>query len=220
MNWGMGGSSQSTRGSRLRLRGRNQCQARRFGEAASTDRNGGLPSLAEPSWSRAAIAICVHRRLDFFYLDPILEPLGVLGFNDTGRPSIRRVMKFLRTHRHYEAIDTGIERRGLRAKERTWLRRVGSSNSLCGAKISTYESSIVGSRVGHSIDASGARDSTQLAREGQYSPSGCRATNLPPAPRAVRGPAGGSVRPANKYAGGNLERLRSNATRIGSEIGG
>jgi predicted O-methyltransferase YrrM len=48
--------------------------------------------------------------LDFFYLDKLLEPGGVIGFNDAGWRSVHKVLGFVRTHRKYREIDVGLAR--------------------------------------------------------------------------------------------------------------
>jgi len=48
--------------------------------------------------------------LDFFYLDKLLEPGGVIGFNDAGWRSVHKVLGFVRTHRKYREIDVGLRR--------------------------------------------------------------------------------------------------------------
>jgi predicted O-methyltransferase YrrM len=47
--------------------------------------------------------------LDFFYLDKMLPVGGVIGFNDCGVRAIHRVLKFVKTHRHYKEIDVGLK---------------------------------------------------------------------------------------------------------------
>lgn len=48
--------------------------------------------------------------LDFFYLDKLLDPGGVIGFNDAGWRSVHKVLGFVRTHRKYREIDVGLPR--------------------------------------------------------------------------------------------------------------
>lgn len=49
-----------------------------------------------------------HALLDFFYLDRMMQPGGVIGFNDCGWRSIHHVIRFVRTHRKYEELNVGI----------------------------------------------------------------------------------------------------------------
>lgn len=46
--------------------------------------------------------------LDFFYLDKLLEPGGIVGFNDAGWRSVHKVLGFVQTHRKYMEIDVGL----------------------------------------------------------------------------------------------------------------
>jgi predicted O-methyltransferase YrrM len=46
--------------------------------------------------------------LDFFYLDKMLKPDGIIGFNDCGWQSIHHVVRFVRTHRKYRELDVGL----------------------------------------------------------------------------------------------------------------
>lgn len=48
--------------------------------------------------------------LDLFYLDKLLSVGGIIGFNDCGFPAVRRALRFLTTHRHYQQIDVGLPR--------------------------------------------------------------------------------------------------------------
>ena len=48
--------------------------------------------------------------LDFFYCDKLLKVGGVLAFNDCGFLALRRVLRFVRTHRHYKDLDVGLRR--------------------------------------------------------------------------------------------------------------
>jgi len=49
-----------------------------------------------------------HVFLDFFYLDKMLSPGRLVGFNDCIYPAIHRVLRYLRTHRHYSEVDVGL----------------------------------------------------------------------------------------------------------------
>ncbi len=46
--------------------------------------------------------------LDFFYLDKLSRPGGIIAFNDCGWRSINRVLNFVKTHRRYEELDVGL----------------------------------------------------------------------------------------------------------------
>lgn len=46
--------------------------------------------------------------LDWWYLDRMLEPGGVVGFNDCGWPAVDRVIRFLLGHRAYTEVDAGL----------------------------------------------------------------------------------------------------------------
>ena len=48
--------------------------------------------------------------LDFFYVDKLLNPGGVVAFNDCGYRAVHKVLSFVRTHRHYREIDVGLKR--------------------------------------------------------------------------------------------------------------
>jgi predicted O-methyltransferase YrrM len=47
--------------------------------------------------------------LDFFYIDRMLKVGGIVGFNDCYLPSVKRVLNFVRSHRHYREIDVGLK---------------------------------------------------------------------------------------------------------------
>jgi predicted O-methyltransferase YrrM len=46
--------------------------------------------------------------VDFFYLDKMTSPGGIVAFNDCGWRSVHRVIKFVRTHRSYDELDVGL----------------------------------------------------------------------------------------------------------------
>lgn len=46
--------------------------------------------------------------IDFYYLDRMLEPGGILGFNNCGWPDVYRVIRYLQKHRVYEEVDVGL----------------------------------------------------------------------------------------------------------------
>ena len=51
-----------------------------------------------------------HVFLDFFYLDKMLSPGRLMGFNDCIYPAIHRVLRYLHTNRHYREVDVGLAR--------------------------------------------------------------------------------------------------------------
>ena len=65
-----------------------------------------------------------HVLLDFFYLDKLLRPGGVIGFNDCKYRAVDRVLRFIRTHRRYRELDVGLHQnlRGKVARIRHWPR--------------------------------------------------------------------------------------------------
>jgi len=46
-----------------------------------------------------------HTLVDFFFVDRLLEPGGVVVFDDVGYPAIRRVCDFVLTNRAYELVE-------------------------------------------------------------------------------------------------------------------
>jgi len=50
-----------------------------------------------------------HAFIDFFFLDRMIPPGGVLGFNDAGWPTVFKVIQYLRKHREYEELDVGLK---------------------------------------------------------------------------------------------------------------
>lgn len=48
--------------------------------------------------------------LDFFYIDKMLRPGGVVGFNDCGYRAVARVLRFVTSHRRYRPYDAGLKR--------------------------------------------------------------------------------------------------------------
>jgi predicted O-methyltransferase YrrM len=46
-----------------------------------------------------------HTLIDFFFLDAILEPGGIIALDDVGYPAIRRVCDFILTNRDYELVE-------------------------------------------------------------------------------------------------------------------
>jgi predicted O-methyltransferase YrrM len=48
--------------------------------------------------------------LDFFYCDKLLKVGGIVAFNDCGYRAVKRVLGFVRTHRHYKELDVGLKR--------------------------------------------------------------------------------------------------------------
>jgi predicted O-methyltransferase YrrM len=47
--------------------------------------------------------------VDFFLMDKLLAPGGVVGFNDAGWRSVRKVLSFVTKYRKYEEIDVGLK---------------------------------------------------------------------------------------------------------------
>lgn len=47
-----------------------------------------------------------HTLIDFFYIDRMLNPGGIVVFDDVGYPSIKRVCDFVVTNRAYEVFDS------------------------------------------------------------------------------------------------------------------
>lgn len=50
-----------------------------------------------------------HAFIDFFYLDCMLAPGGLLGFNNAGWPSVFSVIRYLQKHRAYIEEDVGLK---------------------------------------------------------------------------------------------------------------
>ena len=48
--------------------------------------------------------------VDFFYVDKLLLPDGIVAFNDTGFRSVDKVLRFARQYRKYTEIDVGLKR--------------------------------------------------------------------------------------------------------------
>ena len=67
--------------------------------------------------------------LDFFYIDRMLVPGGVVAFNDCALPSVRRVIRFMTTHRRYREIDVGLRRRYASRDLPTTVRRLATLRS-------------------------------------------------------------------------------------------
>ncbi len=47
--------------------------------------------------------------LDAFYVDKLLTVGGVAAFNDCGFRSIHKFLRFFRSHRHYEEVESGLK---------------------------------------------------------------------------------------------------------------
>ena len=80
--------------------------------------------------------------LDFFYIDRMLAPGGVVGFNDCALPSVRRVTRFVTTHRRYREIDVGLRRRYASRDVPTTFRRLATLRSKSDRyfrKLETWE---------------------------------------------------------------------------------
>jgi predicted O-methyltransferase YrrM len=61
-----------------------------------------------------------HALLNWWYLDKMLKPGGIVGFNDCRYRAVRRTISFLLTHRSYRELELGITPNILRAP---WLWR-------------------------------------------------------------------------------------------------
>jgi predicted O-methyltransferase YrrM len=70
-----------------------------------------------------------HTLLDFFYIDKMLDPGGVVAFNDCAMPSVRRVMSFVTAHRRYRDLDVGLRRRYASRDVPTTMRRLATMRS-------------------------------------------------------------------------------------------
>ena len=46
--------------------------------------------------------------LDFFYIDRMLRPGGMVAFNDCSFPAIHKVLLYMAAHRRYEEVDVGL----------------------------------------------------------------------------------------------------------------
>jgi predicted O-methyltransferase YrrM len=80
--------------------------------------------------------------LDFFYLDKLLDPGGVIAFNDCALSSVRRVTRFVTAHRHYREIDVGLRRRYATRDVPTTIQRLATLRSKSDRyfeKIETWE---------------------------------------------------------------------------------
>ncbi len=63
--------------------------------------------------------------LDFFYIDKVLVPGGIVGFNDAGWRAVHKVLKFVTRHRKYAEIEVGLKRTyDARSPLRSQARRV------------------------------------------------------------------------------------------------
>ena len=49
--------------------------------------------------------------LDFFYIDKMMDPGGVVAFNDCSLASVHKVTRFVTRHRAYSEIDAGLGKR-------------------------------------------------------------------------------------------------------------
>jgi predicted O-methyltransferase YrrM len=80
--------------------------------------------------------------LDFFYIDRMLAPGGVVAFNDCALPSVRRVTRFITAHRRYREIDVGLRRRYATRDVPTSIRRLATLRSKSDRyfrKLETWE---------------------------------------------------------------------------------
>jgi len=81
--------------------------------------------------------------LDFFYLDKMLRPGGVMLLHDRSWPSKQKVIRFIMTHRRYKELPV---RSSVRPGFFKWLRRVVAAkwHWLRGAPFGVVTSAIVG----------------------------------------------------------------------------
>lgn len=49
-----------------------------------------------------------HALLDFWYIDRMMSPGGVIGFNDCGMAGVDKAIGFVQSHRKYEEADVGL----------------------------------------------------------------------------------------------------------------
>jgi len=64
--------------------------------------------------------------LDFFYIDKMMTPGGVVAFNDCGWRSVFKVLRFVIRHRKYEEIEAGLARRYAVKQDLVGMLRGGS----------------------------------------------------------------------------------------------
>lgn len=64
-----------------------------------------------------------YTTLDWWYIDKMMKPGGIIGFNDCGWPAVDKSIRCLLTHRRYEEIDAGLAFRPVKRTRRTELRR-------------------------------------------------------------------------------------------------
>jgi predicted O-methyltransferase YrrM len=81
--------------------------------------------------------------LDFFYIDKLLRPGGVVLLHDRSWPSKQKVIRFIRTHRRYKELPV---RSATRPGFFKWLRRVVAAkwHWLRGAPFGVVTSAIAG----------------------------------------------------------------------------
>ena len=71
--------------------------------------------------------------LDFWYLDKLLVPGGVVGFDDCNFPSVRKVIKFVLSHRKYQEMDLGLP-----VSEENYAGTNGMTKRLLGSRLLTH----------------------------------------------------------------------------------
>jgi len=47
--------------------------------------------------------------LDFFFVDKLLKADGFVAFNDASLPAVKKVLRFVKTHRKYEELNVGLK---------------------------------------------------------------------------------------------------------------
>lgn len=64
--------------------------------------------------------------VDFFYIDRMLRPGGVVAIDDTQWPSVRKLCRYLVTNRGYRVVDAFVPEQAPPFRRRRWLVRVGA----------------------------------------------------------------------------------------------
>jgi predicted O-methyltransferase YrrM len=69
-----------------------------------------------------------HVLLDFFYLDKMLGPGGLIGFNDCNWPAVEKALGFVTTHRKYEElpVEFRVDRRKGRMLRSLYRKSMGT----------------------------------------------------------------------------------------------
>jgi predicted O-methyltransferase YrrM len=64
--------------------------------------------------------------VDFFYIDRMLRPGGVVAIDDTQWPSVRKLCRYLVTNRAYRVVDAFVPDDAPPFRRRRWLSRLGA----------------------------------------------------------------------------------------------